>query len=837
MQVQTANGRITAVLGPTNTGKTYLAVERMLGHASGMIGCPLRLLAREIYDRVCAIRGTGQTALITGEERIIPARPRYFICTVESMPIDRQVEFVAIDEIQLAADPDRGHVFTDRLLHARGLSETMFLGAETMAPIIRQLVPKAQFVSRPRFSTLRYTGERKLTRLPPRSAVVAFSAAEVYALAEVIRRVRGGTAVVLGALSPRTRNAQVELYQSGEVDYLVATDAVGMGLNMNVDHVALAATRKFDGRMLRSLHAAEIAQIAGRAGRHMRDGTFGTTANIGALDGADVLAVESHTFPASASVFWRNTDLDLSSVAGLLADLERKPRADCLRRAPEGEDLISLRALAAMPAVAARATDYDRVSLLWDVCRIPDFRKVMVDAHFRLLAQIYGHLTGPSEQLPDAWVARLVNHLDRTEGDIDTLAQRIAHIRTWNYVAHRPGWVVDAAGLQDRARAIEDRLSDALHRALTNRFVDRRTAALVRGLRARDTTLASVGSDGTVCIEGEPVGRLTGLSFSPDNRTSWQADRTLQAAVRRVLIPAVEGRAARLIASRDDTFAVGQDGTLLWRQAPVGRIVPGPSWQDPAVRMAGNDYLDGARRELVRGRLQAWLRRYIDQAFATLRRAQQSDTSAAVRGLMFQLAEAGGSMRRADVDAQIKLLDRADRRQLARLGIRLGRDSVYALDMIKPHAIAARRLLWQAQHGEAPDLPPAGATSVPDDGSVTPDFYEAIGYRVVGPRAIRIDIFERLTAALRQRARTGPFPADAALLAQAGCRRDEFDSLLKALGYTAVARDGADGPQLYAFKRRQTRKRRARSKADGAQRRGSPFAVLAQLRGATQRST
>ncbi|HEX6092269.1 MAG TPA: helicase-related protein, partial [Dongiaceae bacterium] len=419
--------RITAVLGPTNTGKTYLAVERMLGHRTGMIGFPLRLLARENYDRIVKLKGASAVALITGEERIIPAHPSYLVCTVESMPLDRRVSFLAVDEVQMAADPERGHVFTDRILQARGEDETMFLGADTIRPLLRKLVPQAEVIRRPRFSTLTYTGPKKITRLPRRSAVVAFSTTEVYELAELMRRQRGGCAVVMGALSPRTRNAQVEMYQSGEVDYMVATDAIGMGLNMDLDHVAFARMTKFDGRASRRLTAPEIAQIAGRAGRHMNNGTFGTTAEVGPLDPELVDAVENHRFDPIGTLYWRNTDLDFRSLQGLLQSLDRQPPAPGLIRVRDADDHLALAAIARDPELAGFARSRDRLRLLWEVCQIPDFRKTLTDSHTRLLSQVYSYLATEPCVLPTDWVSEQISRIDRTEGDIDQLVQRIAY--------------------------------------------------------------------------------------------------------------------------------------------------------------------------------------------------------------------------------------------------------------------------------------------------------------------------------------------------------------------------------------------------------------------------
>ncbi|MBV8492625.1 MAG: disulfide oxidoreductase, partial [Alphaproteobacteria bacterium] len=566
--------RLIAVLGPTNTGKTHLAIERMLDHQSGMIGFPLRLLAREVYDRVVRLRGARAVALITGEEKILPPNPSYFVCTVESMPLDRPVEFLAVDEIQLCADPERGHVFTARLLHARGLRETMFLGSDTIRPLMRRLVPNAEYVGRPRFSTLSHTGYKKVTRLPPRSAVVAFSMADVFSLAELVRRQRGGTAIVMGALSPRARNAQVGMFQAGEVDYLVATDAIGMGLNMDLDHVAFARLAKFDGRGPRRLSAAEIAQIAGRAGRHMSDGSFGTTADEGPLDPAIVAAVEEHRFEPLTRLSWRNTRLRFQSVGALLRSLDERPAMPGLIQTRDADDHRALQLLARQRQVMELATHPGAVRLLWEVCQIPDFRKIMSDSHARFLAHCFAHLAGPDGRLPSAWVSSQMAQLDRLDGDIDTLMTRIAHIRTWTYMTHRSDWIDNAADWQERARGIEDRLSDALHDRITQRFVDRRSAFLVRHLAGDGELLASVDKEGFVRVEGEPVGRLDGFRFLPDAAET-SAIRTLLTAANRVLRSEVAARARRLAAEDDEAFSLDMAGRLQWRGGLVGRLIAG----------------------------------------------------------------------------------------------------------------------------------------------------------------------------------------------------------------------------------------------------------------------
>ncbi|HWU15050.1 MAG TPA: helicase-related protein, partial [Caulobacter sp.] len=509
-----APSKLTAVLGPTNTGKTHLAVERMLGHASGMIGLPLRLLAREIYDRIVKLRGKASVALITGEEKIVPPRAAYFVCTVEAMPLGREVEFVAVDEIQLCADPERGHIFTHRLLHARGRFETMLLGSGTMAPLVRRLLPDAEIVSRERFSTLTYSGSKKLTRLPRRSAVVAFSTDAVYAIAELIRRQRGGAAVVMGSLSPRTRNAQVALYQSGDVDFLVATDAIGMGLNMDVDHVAFAGLRKFDGRRTRWLHPQEVGQIAGRAGRYTRDGTFGVTGDCEEMDEDLVESVVNHQFEPVMGAEWRNARLDFGSLQGLLRSLAEPPQRAGLKLAEEALDERTLRKLAQQEDVVARCkADRSALIRLWDVCQTPDFRKTTDDDHQRMVRTLFDDLTTGRKRLPEDWIAGQFKALDRTDGEIDSLAARLSGVRTLSYIANRGDWLHNPVQWQGMTRQLEDRLSDTLHEKLMARFIDRRTSVLMRQLGDRETLLAGVGADGAVTVEGQVVGRLTGVTF------------------------------------------------------------------------------------------------------------------------------------------------------------------------------------------------------------------------------------------------------------------------------------------------------------------------------------
>jgi ATP-dependent RNA helicase SUPV3L1/SUV3 len=810
--------RLLAVLGPTNTGKTHFALERMLGHASGMIGFPLRLLARENYDRIVRLRGVGSVALITGEEKIIPPHPRWFVCTVESMPLDRRVAFVAVDEIQLCADPERGHIFTDRLLHARGEQETVFLGAETIKPLLRRLVPGVEFISRPRFSSLTHTGPRKLARLPPRSVVVAFSAAEVYAMAEFVRRSRGGAAVVLGALSPRTRNAQVGMYQAGEVDYIVATDAIGMGLNMDVDHVAFAALRKFDGRAPRPLEPAELAQIAGRAGRHMNDGSFGTTADAGTIAADVVEAVENHRFPPLKVLSWRNSDLRFASVPALLASLDRMPPQVGLVRAREADDQLALAALATDAEIIRLANHPQRVKLLWEVCQIPDFRKVLDESHTRLLGRIFTHLAKPAGRLPTDWLADNLARIDRVDGEMDAIVQRIANIRTWTYVSHRSDWVADPVHWQERARAIEDRLSDALHDRLTNRFVDKRTAVLVRRLRDADEMAASLTGEGEVLVEGLYVGRLAGFAFQPDQTETAGAAKTVLAAALRALKGEITRRLDQLAGDEDAVFALTAEG-VLWRGEGVARLAAGADPLRPQVEIPDSDLLEAPARQRLRQRLTGAVHAIIAQGLAPLMVLREAALTGAARGLAHQLVEALGSLPLASVRPQVDALSPADRKALTRLDVRFGTETVFVASLLKPAAQSLRGLLWSI-HRQKPHAEPPGARPAVVADPVLPDgYYDAVGYRLVGGVAVRADILERFAAEVRSLAKTPPFAPSRLLPSLLGLSLAVTGQVLTGLGYAPDAEAG----KYRLAKRPKPRPRREPTNPD------SPFAVLKRL--------
>jgi ATP-dependent RNA helicase SUPV3L1/SUV3 len=774
---------VLALLGPTNTGKTYLALERMLEHESGMIGFPLRLLARENYDRVVAARGPEAVALVTGEERIVPARPSYYICTVEAMPLDRRVAFLAIDEIQLAADRERGHVFTDRLLRARGRDETMFLGAETIRPLIQHLVPHAAFLSRPRLSTLSYSGPKKLGRLPRRSAVIVFSVTDLYAIAERLRRETGGVALVFGALSPRTRNAQVGMYQAGEVDFLVATDAIGMGLNLDIDHVVFTGLTKFDGMGPRALRPAEVAQIAGRAGRHLKDGAFGPTTDLGPFPPDLVEAIESHRFAPLSALYWRNPELSFASPAALLRSLEQRPPDPKLVRMRQADDHRALEVLARDSDVVALARGPEAVERLWEVCQVPDFRNVLTEAHTGLLAQIYRHLLGPERRLPEDWVQAQVSTLDRTEGDTDTLLARIAGIRTWTYLSHRDSWMSDPVQWQQRTRRIEDRLSDALHERLTEQFVDRRATLIAR--QDPESLLAEIGPGGEVLVQGLVAGRLEGFRFVSEP-SARESARGLIAAANRALRADVGERVRRFTDEPAEAFSLGAS-EVFWRGAPVARLLAGESPIAPRIEPLSSDLLDPPLKERVRRRVITWLDARLRADLAPLFALRDAPFTGAARGVAFALVDGLGTLRRRSVAPQVQAMSPADRRALGALGVVIGRESLFVSSLFGAAAIRLRAQLWSIRMGRATPAPPAGQPSVPLDANVSADFYLACGYLPVAGRALRADRLERALGLAYRQASRAPFTPGPDLASLLGCRVREVAGILVALGFVAGA--------------------------------------------------
>jgi len=782
------NSRITAVLGPTNTGKTHYAIERMLSYRTGVIGLPLRLLAREVYDRIVAIKGPGVVALVTGEERIVPPRVQYWVCTVEAMPEGMGCDFLAIDEVQLCGDAERGHVFTDRLLHARGLHETLFLGADTMRNAIAAMVPGANFMQRERMSQLTYSGSKKLSRMPARSAIVGFSVENVYAIAELLRRQKGGAAVVMGALSPRTRNAQVEMYQNGDVDYLVATDAIGMGLNLDINHVSFSALNKFDGHRMRPLFPEELAQIAGRAGRHIDNGTFGVTGEARPLDEGVALAIEEHRFQPVKKLQWRNSALQFGSVKRLIQTLETRTDDPWLTRVRESDDLAALKALGDDALVAARATDGPSVKLLWDVCRIPDFRGISRGEHAALLTRIYTDLH-QSGHVDESWLSLQIARIDRPDGDIDMLSKRLAFIRTWTYVAQRKGWVRDESHWRDYTRAVEDRLSDALHGALTQRFVDRRTSILLRRLKQKESLVAEVNENGEVTVEGEFVGKLEGFRFRMDKAGSPDEAKTLKQASAVALAPYFNLRADKFYNAPDTEIDFTEQGGLMWGDQAVGKLVKGSDILKPGVAVFADDEAGADVAAKVERPLQHFIDRKIAAGFEPLLNLKNDETLEGIaKGFAYRLAEGFGIVPRGEVAKEVKDLDQDARGALRKHGIRFGQFTIFMPLLLKPAPTRLRLVLWSLSKdlAEFPEAPPPGLVTVPSEKSAAQGYYAMAGYRAAGERAIRIDMLERLADMLRDQDTRGGFEATADMLSITGMTLEQFANLMEGLGYKAA---------------------------------------------------
>ena len=789
MAADASSSTICALLGPTNTGKTHRAIERMLEHGSGMIGLPLRLLAREVYDRITARVGESRVALVTGEEQRIPARPSYWVATVEAMPVDRDVEFVAIDEVQLAAHDQRGHVFTSRILSARGTKETWLLGAGTMRPILRELVPTARQVEHPRLSTLTYSGAVPLARVPPRSAVVAFSMSHVYEIAERIRARKGGAAVVMGALSPRTRNAQVAMFQAGEVDWIVATDAIGMGLNLDVEHVAFAALRKFDGREVRDVDEAELAQIAGRAGRWVQDGTFGAITPLDVPAGV-ASAIETHSFAPIRRVKWRNDVLDFTSLDALRESLHAPSPRKVLAPVREAEDSAALDRLGLSADVRRAARGEEAVRLLWDVCTVPDFRKLLMEVHVDFLERLFLELAKRG-RLSDDWIAGHVRDLESSDGDVESLVARIAAVRTWTYVANRDTWLDSPREWQEKTRALEDKLSDALHERLVMRFVDAKKGRVTAHAQARPRASraarakaeAEAGGDewasAVPVAKGHPFAKLAGMRVG----VGVAVGAGVGAGA------GVDGRVEAIVDAKHEGFRLREDGAIVHVESgrAFAQVVRGASIALPDVRLVDVDDLGAGAQRRVQRRALAFARDVVQALLGDVPEvaaiATESSTSvvrsAAVRALLHRLENGLGTVLTRDLEDVIEALDESAHESLAKAGLHLGSVVVYVTRALGPEAIAARIALATAWFGAGRALrpPSGGAVSFPAGRGIDRDAYAAIGFPVLGPRAVRADVAEKV------RAKVGEDPdAEAAVIASwLGCPTREVRRILEAM--------------------------------------------------------
>ena len=779
--------RISAVLGPTNTGKTHYAIERMLSYKSGVIGLPLRLLAREVYDKIVSLRGVSKVALLTGEERIVPRNAQYWVCTVEAMPEGLNNDFLAVDEIQLANDPERGHIFTDRLLRSRGAHETLFLGSATMRNPIKSLVPDAHFISRERLSNLVYTGSKKISRVPARSAIVGFSVDSVYSIAEVLRRLKGGAAVVMGALSPRTRNAQVELYQNGDVDYLVATDAIGMGLNLDVNHVAFSSLSKFDGRRSRNLAPNELAQIAGRAGRGMNNGTFGVTGDAKPLDTKVATSIMEHRFAPQTTLQWRNANLEFGSIERLIKSLEILPDNPSLIKARDSDDLLALKTLAQSETILSRVTDPASVKLLWEVCSIPDFRSIGHGEYAKLLETIFVNLFDLG-RIPDDWLQKQVCSIENTHGNIDTLSKRLAYMRTWTYVSQRKGWVDDENHWRNRTRVIEDLLSDALHECLTKTFVDRRTSLLLRRLKDKEAMLAEVDNEGHVTIEGEFVGKLEGFRFIADKAASGAEAKAVKAAAMEALVPHFNLMADRFYNAPDTEIDFTDQGGLMWGENALGKFLAGESPLKPTLRVFVEENVSIEIQQKVERRLQHFIDRKIATLFEPLLALERDDQlSGLARGFAFTLVENFGLVPRESVSETVKSLDQDARATLRKHGVRFGQHTIFMPLLLKPAPTRLRLVLWSLTNNidEFPTAPPPGLVTVPTESLALSGVDTMSGYRNAGDRAIRVDMLERLADLLRSQDSKSGFECNSDMLSITGMTLEQFAGLMVGLGYKA----------------------------------------------------
>ncbi len=799
---------VTAVLGPTNTGKTHLAIERMIGHSSGIIGLPLRLLAREVYQRIAERIGDDAVALVTGEEKIIPPHARYRVCTVEAMPREVDAAFVAIDEVQLATDLERGHIFTDRIMNLRGREETMLLGAATVRPVLEGLLPGINVITRPRMSRLSWAGQKKITRLPHRSAIVAFSADEVYAIAELIRRQRGGAAVVLGSLSPRTRNAQVALYQSGDVDFLVATDAIGMGLNLDVDHVAFAQEKKFDGHQYRRLTPAEFSQIAGRAGRHTNDGTFGVTGQVDPFEDQLVEALEAHVFQPAKVMQWRNRLLDCSSLASLRDSLDTPSRSPLLVKAPLAADQRTLEIFAGDNEITKRLGGRASVELLWETCQVPDYRRIAPANHAEMVASIFKDISDHG-RIDEDWFAEQVAQTDDTRGEIDTLSNRIAHIRTWTFISNRANWLADPAHWQEKTREIENRLSDALHESLTKRFVDRRTSVLMKRLRENKMLDVEISKSGDVKVEGHPVGNLRGFRFTADGAGEGQDAKAARAAAQKALAAEIDTRATKCAASANSDFALDSKGMIRWLGEPVGKLAADESALKPRVILLADEQLSGPSRDKVANRLERWVGFHIESLLKPLVELSAAEELVGLaRGVAFRLVENIGVVDRRDIADDIRALDQDARGLLRRHGVRFGAYHIFVPTLLKPAPASLATILWALKNDrmdagglvEIPQISAAGRTSVAVDASFLPEFYRLSGFRILGKKAVRVDILERLADLIRPcimwreggetpRPEGGfegaGFMVTPAMMSILGATHEDMNEILTTLGYRA----------------------------------------------------
>ncbi|NCU69810.1 MAG: helicase [Candidatus Fonsibacter lacus] len=788
-----AEKKIIAVLGPTNTGKTHFAIERMLQFGSGIIGFPLRLLAREVYEKCIQKVGIEKVALITGEEKIIPPYADYFLCTVESMPLDINAEFIAIDEIQMCADPERGHIFTDRLLNMRGDKLTMFLGSNIMQNIIQKFVPEVEFIFKDRFSKLSYSGHKKISRLPGRTAIIAFSVDEVYALAEFVRRQRGGAAIVMGSLSPKTRNAQVELYQSGDVDFLVATDAIGMGINMDIDHISFNNLNKFDGRRNRHLRLTEIGQIAGRAGRYMNDGTFGITGKCDELSPEQIDKLENHKFDSVINIYWRNSNLDFTNIENLLNSLDQKPYDHSLLR---NKDLLDENVLKTLIVKNNQiTTDYknNNLSTLWECCQIPDFTKSSYNEHIDIVKKVFEFLVSDKGKIPNEWMRAQLSGLDNESGNIDTLANRISHVRTWAYVSYKKNWVENSDYWISKTKDIEDKLSAKLHEELSKSFIDRRISILSKHLKQDAKLETKISEKDEVIIDKQFIGTIKGLKLNLDfSSTALQTDiKSIKKAARQGVVEELKKRINNIIQEDIENAALElkEDFKIFWKDNPIATIIPGKDYLNPKIKLLIDDSLDVDEQSELKNYLEKWIDKEKNLHLNDLIKTSKVNLeNSYARALCFRLFENHGVLKRLDAEDLLKNLDKDQRANIKKIGIKIGRYHVYQPLMIKPKAVNLKIIFWNCFNNkiQREKCPTFGLNFLKNFETKNKEFLLICGFETFENYIVRVDILEKLFIKILNSTNNNQFSISSEMLNLLGCGKEDFEKLLKLMNYKKI---------------------------------------------------
>jgi len=823
--------KITAVLGPTNTGKTHLAVETMLEHESGIIGFPLRLLAREIFDKCVNIIGQKNVALITGEEKIIPKNPKYYICTVESMPQDIKVDFIAVDEIQMCVDHERGHIFTDRLLRARGSKLTMFLGSHTMKSVINSLVKNVEFANKERFSRLTYSGHKKISRLNPKTALIAFSIDEVYAIAELVRRQKGGTAVIMGSLSPKTRNSQVELYQSGDANFLVATDAIGMGINMDINNVSFSSLKKFDGKKTRRLNLNEISQIAGRAGRHVNDGTFGVTGECKQLSFDEIEKLEKHELNKIDMLYWRNSEINFDSLDNLISSLEKNTDNEFLKRISDCEDEKVLKFLIKNDNNLKSKLLKENIKTFWDCCQIPDFSKKNYGNHIEVVRKVFEFLISKSGQVTNDYMKRQLQNLDKYEGNIDTLTNRISNVRTWSYVANKKNWIKNSDYWIERTKYIEDKLSDKLHEKLTKSFVDKRISVLSRSLKQDIALATEIKNENEVLIDGQYIGQLKGLKLELELKTgSLKTDiKSLRKAARQAISPELMKRVNKIISDNDE-FDLHADHKIYWMNNPIAYILKGKNYLNPRLEVITDESIDIESKEKLKTNLEKKLYTFISSELSDLVNLSKSNLkNNYARALCYQLFENNGVIKREIVHEMIKNLTKEDRLDLRKAGIKIGRYHIFLPRMLKPAPVDLRIKLWKLYYSQDKKhiIPKSGLNFLKDESQKNSKFLLICGFENFDKFYIRVDILERLFLKIMENTEKGMFKINSDMINLIGCNKENFYKILNLMQYK-LEKTNKNKEDFFIYKPRFTK--RKNDKRNNKINKDSPFKKLSELR-------